>query len=301
MSPSLSFGALPEALSDKATAAAVIVPLPLEKTTSYRKGTRNAPMAILKASKQLEFYDVALDQQSCCFGIHTDKVLDCRNDLKECLNAIEKRALFWLEKNKFPLFLGGEHSITIGISRALKKKFKRVTLVQIDAHADLRNTYQNSPFNHACVMARVREDGHHLVQIGIRALTKKEKKICDADENIHTFFDHDASWKQDSFKKVLKTIKGPVHLSIDMDGLTPSLFPATGTPVPGGLNWQELNIFLRALFEKHEIIAADINELCPTKEQRHCDFLCAQLAYRLIGLKARVSKWPKLLATVEED
>ena len=275
----------------------VVLPIALEKTTSYQVGCKNAPSAIIKASLQLEYYDALLKTQTCRVGIHTAPYVDCRKTLKKCVEDIYQQALFWFEKKKFLFSLGGEHSISIGIFKALKEIYGPITILQIDAHADLRDSYHGSPLNHACVMARARDEGHKIVSCGIRALCDEEAERIESDNDIDCFFDHDGSWK-DNLESVIDKIKGPCYLTVDVDGIDPAEMPATGTPVPGGLNYQQLGDLIQILFEKVDVVAADINELRPHKQLKHCDFYCASLAYRIMGLKAKQANWelraPKL-------
>jgi len=288
---SLPFLGLEGDFASVAESRIVVVPIPLEKTTTYQQGTKNAPTALLKASEYLEFYDAYFGQQTCRVGIGTDRSLDCRPPLKQCIAHIYERSLYWFEQHKFPFFIGGEHSVSIGVFQALKEKFGSVTILQIDAHADLRNSYHGSPFNHACVMARARDCGHNIVQCGVRALSQEEALLIDNDPQITCYYDHDDSWKTKQLKKVVEDVKGPVYLTIDVDGLNPHDMPATGTPVPGGLNWNEINHLLDSLFSKAEVIGADICELKPHKFFKHCDFYAATLAYRIMGHKAKQAGW----------
>jgi agmatinase len=268
----------------------VVLPIPLEKTTTYQVGCKKGPTAILRASDYLEFYDPLFERQTCRVGIATDQHIDCRPPLNKCIDVIYQRALYWLQQKKFLLSLGGEHSISIGIFKALKEVYGPITILQFDAHADLRQSYHGSPFNHACVMARARDEGHRIVQCGIRALSEEEAELIKRDDKIDCFYDHDTSWKT-NLQKVIDKIEGPTYLTIDVDGINPDEMPATGTPVPGGLNWEMMNGLIEKLFNKVDVVGADINELKPHKDLKHCDFYCAQLAYRIIGHKAQQSNW----------
>jgi agmatinase len=287
----LPFLGLEGEFSDLGSAKIIVLPIGLEKTTSYQKGTKNAPTAILKASDQLEFYDAYFGQQSCRVGIGTDRSMDCRPSLKENVDNIYQRALHWWEQDKFPFFIGGEHSVSIGVFKALKEIYGPVTILQIDAHADLRPDYHGNPYSHASVMARARDEGHKIVQCAVRSLGQEEAEKIKSDADIHCFFDHDQGWKKNGFEEVIEKIEGPCYLTIDVDGFDPGEMPATGTPVPGGLNWKELNELIENLFDKAEVLGADLCELRPRKEFKHCDFYCATLIYRIMGHKVIQAGW----------
>lgn len=296
-----SFGNMPPELTRADTAKAVVVPVPLEKTTTYLKGTGRGPAAILEASTHMEFYDEALDRQTVRVGIHTDKAVDCSGPLKTCVENTRKRALHWFDKGLFPVFLGGEHSISVGVFQALREIHGPVTIFQIDAHADLRESYHGTPLNHACIMARAHDEGHTLVQVGIRSLTRVEAAKIRSSRNIHTFFDHDRSWRRPGYASIAKRLKGKVYVTVDVDGLSPTLMPATGTPEPGGLDWHETMALLDMVYSRSEVVGADVNELMPRPGLESCDFLCSRLVYRLIGLKARQARWPHRQADLGTD
>lgn len=296
-----NYGNMPRELTRAQSARAVVVPVPLEKTVTYLRGTGKGPAAILEASTHMEFYDEALDRQTVRVGIHTDKPVNCSGSLESCVKNTHLRARHWFQKGLFPVFLGGEHSISVGVFRALREKFGKVTIFQIDAHADLRESYHGTKLNHACIMARAHDEGHTLVQVGIRSLTRVEAAKIRAHRNIHTFFDHDRSWRKPGYKDIARHIKGKVYVTVDVDGLSPTLMPATGTPEPGGLDWHETMALLDMVYSRSEVVGADVNELMPRKGLESCDFLCSRLVYRLIGLKARQARWPHLAADLGTD
>lgn len=291
----VGFLGLPESLTG-ADAPAVVVPVPLEKTVTYQRGTRNGPSAIIKASHQVEFYDEVLRTQAARCGIRTLPAVDCRPGLNPTIDTVRELARDLFEAGRFPVFLGGEHSISIGVLQALKDVHGPVTVLQVDAHADLRESYHGSPNNHACVMARAREAGHRLVQVGIRALSGREARRIDEDDAITCFYDHDRRWREAGAASIAEALgSGPVYVTIDVDGLDPAIMPATGTPVPGGLDWAEVTALLEAAFDRNDVVGADLNELRPLKEFKGCDMLAARLVYRMIGLKARSAGWTPLI------
>ncbi len=276
----------------------VVLPLPYEKTTTYQKGTKKGPRAILQASENMELYDEELDREISEIGIYTLPFLKLAGKKPEsAVKEIEKRVAQIIKREKFPVILGGEHTITVGAVSAFKKKYKKLTVVQLDAHADLRSQYLDSRFNHACTMARVSEQ-YPVVQIGIRSMSAEEGTLIRGKvgpikrgprmyrclrrmENWILFASDmtEPGW----IKKILSKINGSVYLTIDLDYFDPSIMPAVGTPEPGGLQWHPTLRFLKQLSKKTNIVGFDIVELCPQEGNPAPDFLAAKLAYKLIG------------------
>lgn len=295
--PSLPFNflGLPAELSDLQRAAAVVVPLPYDGTTTYRSGTRAGPAAILAASLAVEWFDLELGCEPCRAGIATlDPIEPDARGPERMLEAVQHHCLAPMQAGQFVVGLGGEHSLTLGCVRAwLQAEAERspdqaepgLSFLQIDAHADLRDSYHLSPYSHACVMRRLWELGP-VVQVGIRSLSEPE----------HAFMQqhHLRPWtmariraNSDWIEQVLGGLSRRVYLTIDLDGLDPSVCPGVGTPEPGGLAWQQLLDLLSALFGRHEVVAADVVECLPLPGQVVSEFLAARLVYKLIGLHAR--------------
>jgi len=272
----------------------IIAPIPYELTTSYGQGTENGPAACIEASTQVELYDDLLKEDLPAGAIiHTvDPWNGIGNTLNEQLKGITKYAIKQFSNNAFPIFLGGEHGILPAIIEAIEHP---VTIVQIDAHADLREELDGEKFSHACAASRALESGAvGLYQIGIRAYSKEELEKINSDDRIKTWFCKDVMnpctgekyWN--NWIDEISKIKGPVHLTIDIDGLDGSLVPATGTPVPGGLSFWHAIGTIETLIEKCNVISADVNEIVPQKDSNLTQFTAAMLVTKIVA--ARINK-----------
>jgi len=277
-----TFADLKEDIHTYDQAEVVILPVPYEKTTTYGKGTGKGPQAILDASPNLEFYDeelniVPLEE----IGIATLPLLKTDSPPEVMVEEVAEAVSRIVEAEKIPLILGGEHSITIGAFHAISKFYDDLSVVQFDAHADLREFYDGSPFNHACVMRRIYTDAH-ICQIGIRAIDKEEAELIHQ-KKIDVFFAKDIAGKKDWQEKALSCLKDNVYLTFDVDAFDPSVIPATGTPEPGGLGWYEVLSFLKKLIAQKNIVGMDVVELSPMPDNRAPDFTVAKLIYKMIG------------------
>ncbi|MBG0791619.1 MAG: agmatinase [Desulfovibrionaceae bacterium] len=259
-----------------------IIPVPLESTVSYGTGTAGGPAAVIDASAQLELWDGASEPGLA--GLHTTAPVDCSGPVTKVLDRIEDAVCLAAECEALPLVLGGEHTVTLGALRALKNLHRRFGVVQFDAHADLRNTFEGSPYSHACVMRRAVDDlGLQLFQIGVRALCKEEADFREANDIPH--LDARELFLKGMPRHVLPTdFPDTIYITFDVDGLDPSVIRATGTPVPGGLGWQEAIFLLQAVTKGRKLIGADVVELAPAPGDHASDFAAAQLAYLLMGL-----------------
>lgn len=283
--PPENFGGLPDEHSQYATSRAVIFPVPLERTTSYEHGTRNGPAAILAASRNMELYDEELELEPYKeIGIHTLPAIDTADGtLDEVISEIFTAQLGLLEDEKFTVALGGEHSLTPPLVSATAKKYKSLSVLQIDAHADLRDEYQGNPASHACAMRRVVEICP-AVQVGIRSLSVEEAQAI---PRLHT----SVYWAKDIARaplkswiaKVLADLSPNVYLTIDLDGFDPAFVPATGTPEPGGLDWMQVTSLVRAVADHKKIVGMDVVELLPQPGDHASDFLAAKLVYKCLG------------------
>ena len=261
-----------------------IIPAPLEKTVSYGKGTSKGPENIIYASNELERYTGK--SEPCLEGIYTHPMLDCNMPLKDIMSNIQKITKEVSSKNKIPITLGGEHSITYGaingIFEGLNLKNKsEIGIIQIDAHADLRKNYQNEKHSHASVMYLLGKEKYKIAQFGVRALSIEEVKNR-SDFNI-TFFDAETI-HQDKEVKLPNNFPTKVYISFDVDGLDPSVMPATGTPVPGGLGYYESLYMLKNLIKGKEIVGFDVVELAPIHGFQAYDFTAASLVYKIMEL-----------------
>jgi agmatinase len=283
--PPENFGGLPDEHSQYATSRAVIFPVPLERTTSYEHGTRNGPAAILAASRNMELYDEELELEPYKeIGIHTLPAIDTADGtLDEVISEIFTAQLGLLEDEKFTVALGGEHSLTPPLVSATARKYKNLSVLQIDAHADLRDEYQGNPASHACAMRRVIETCP-AVQVGIRSLSVEEAQAI---PRLHTSI----YWAKDIARaplkswiaKVLADLSPNVYLTIDLDGFDPAIVPATGTPEPGGLDWMQVTSLVRAVADHKKIVGMDVVELLPQPGDHASDFLAAKLVYKCLG------------------
>ncbi len=258
-----------------------VIPVPYEKTTSYGKGTARGPAAILAASQQLE----AFNGRGCpgTQGIHTTKNVDCRGPAAVVVRRIERAVAAALRHGALPIVLGGEHTVTLGALHALRRAGIEFGIVQFDAHADLRATYEGSPYSHACVMRRAVELGIPVMQLGVRALCLEEHTFRRQRRIAHV--DAAELAKRGVPRRLLpKNFPRAVYISFDVDGLDPSVMPATGTPVPGGLTWYQAQELMRRALAGRRLIGGDVVELAPRAGFHAADFATAQLVYDLIGL-----------------
>jgi agmatinase len=283
--PPENFGGLPDEHSQYATSRAVIFPVPLERTTSYEHGTRNGPAAILAASRNMELYDEELELEPYKeIGIHTLPAIDTADGtLDEVISEIFTAQLALLEDDKFTVALGGEHSLTPPLVSATAKKFKNLSVLQIDAHADLRDEYQGNPASHACAMRRVVEVCP-AVQVGIRSLSVEEAQaIPHLRTSVYWAKDIARAPLKSWIAKVLADLSPNVYLTIDLDGFDPAFVPATGTPEPGGLDWMQVTSLIRAVADHKKIVGMDVVELLPQPGDHASDFLAAKLVYKCLG------------------
>ncbi|WP_419786970.1 agmatinase [Pseudodesulfovibrio sp.] len=273
-------GEIPNAKPEDA--AFHIIPVPLESTVSYGGGTANGPAALIDASTQLELWDGK--GKPGLLGVHTATPVDCSGTMTKSLDRIEDAVSYALECDATPIVIGGEHTVTLGALRAIKQRYRKVGVVQFDAHADLRNTYEGSPYSHACVMRRAVDDlGLPLFQIGVRALCEEEENFRKENEIPH--LDAETLFRKGIPGHLLPgDFPDRIYITFDVDGLDPSVIRATGTPVPGGIGWQEAMALLTAATQGRTLVGADVVELAPVEDDRASDFAAAQLAYALMGL-----------------
>lgn len=265
----------------------VILSAPLEKTVSYGKGTSYGPKEIIKASHYVEFYDEELDRELCFEkGICTLEELDFdKLSHKKSIELIELTVDKILKDNKFVVTLGGEHSISYAPIAAYTKKHKNISILQIDAHSDLRDEYEGSKLSHASVMKRVFEINPNIVQVGIRAQCIEESKFI-KENNINTFYARDIKTGihgQNWIEKVVSKLSDNVYITFDIDGLDPSVVPATGTPEPGGLLWDETLDLLKHVGKTKNILGFDVVELSYDKNNKISSFNAAKLTYKLLN------------------
>ena len=265
----------------------VVVPFGLEKTVSYGGGTKNGPKEIIKASHQVELYDEELNCEPYKkIGIKTLKPFKIDKNIKKALNKMSKINKEILDKDLFPITFGGEHSITPGCIDPFTKKFKDICLLHFDAHADLRESYNGEKFSHASAIRRCLDYSNvSVISFGIRNISQSEIPFLKNNSSrIDIFWAKDKSkWNLNKFKKLIKN--KTVYLTFDVDGLDSSIMPATGTPEPGGLLWDETLNIVKIAAKNSKIVGADINELAPIKGFNSYNFLVAKLAYKILSYK----------------
>lgn len=283
--PPDNFGGIPEQESLYEKARAVIFPVPLERTTTYEHGTRNGPAAILAASRNMELYDEELELETYKeVGITTLPPIDTMDGtFEEVLAELFTAQCALIDDDKFSIVLGGEHSLTPPLVSAVARKYKDLSVLQIDAHADLREQYQGNPKSHACAMRRVVEICP-AVQVGIRSLSIEEAQaIPKLPTKVYWANDIVRAPLKNWVSKVVADLSPNVYLTIDLDGFDPSIVPATGTPEPGGLDWHQVTSLIRTVAEHKKIVGMDIVELLPQAGDHASDFLAAKLVYKCLG------------------
>jgi agmatinase len=277
-----NFAGLVSPHADLKIAKVVILPVPYDSTTEWHSGTREGPQAIIDASQYLELYDIELDKDVYKVGIHTlPKVQPLLSSPEKMINRVYQIAVDLVKQAKFLVMLGGEHSLSLGMVQALKENFLDLCVLQLDAHADLRDEYLGTKYSHACVMRRIFELCP-IVQVGIRSLSREEQQFL-AQNNMHPFYVSTSNPVPASTEQIIASLSDNVYVSIDMDALDPSIMPAVGTPEPGGMQWHEVLNLLRAVTLHKNVVGFDLVELCPKEGTSACAFLAAKLAYKLIG------------------
>lgn len=283
---------IPPEYSNFKKAKAVIVPFPYEASTTYGKGTKLGPKAIITASWQVELFDEELGHETYKkVGINTLFGIRPKNNSQNFYLSLVKKLKEVISLNKFPIILGGEHTITLGGILGIKEKYKSFSVLDFDAHADLKDSYEGNKFSHACVMRRVLEQKEvkNLVELGIRNISNEAKEGKEFDffkknqDRIKIFWARDIdSWK---INEIIKKLNRNVYLTLDVDVFDSGIMPSTGTPEPGGINWYQVLRILKEVFQKRNVIACDVAELSPIKNFPAPDFMIARLVYKIIGYK----------------
>lgn len=283
---SVSFGGIPDKYSSWKRALFVVVPFPIDLTTTYVSGTRNGPRALVEASGHMELFDEENKIEPYRAGIFVSTEIPVlTTGPLAMLKELEKRIKAVTRAGKFPVVVGGEHSGTCGAVVALKKKYGDLTVLQFDAHADLRDSYLGTPWNHACVGRRIVDSGAKLVQVGVRSISEEEDRFLRRAENVKTYYASEVRESlADVTRGIVSSLSGNVYISIDLDVFDPGIMPAVGTPEPGGLDWFEVIDILRDVMRADcNIVGFDIMELSPIPGIVAPEFLAAKLCYRLMG------------------
>jgi len=278
-----SFGYLEDKYARLENASIVIIPAPYDQTSTWVKGADRGPAAIIEASGNMELYDIETDSEVYLKGIYTAEAVDGRLYPGDMVETVRERVERHIENDKFTVVIGGEHSVSIGAIRANIEKHPDMTVLQLDAHCDLRDQYEGSEYNHACVMARVKELCP-ILQVGIRSMDSSEKKSLDKDRVL---FATDIHSSTDWIGWVVSKLSDKVYITIDLDVFDPSIMPSTGTPEPGGLLWYEVLTLLKTICNSKDLVGFDVVELCPDERNKSPDFMAAKLIYKLLSYKFR--------------
>jgi agmatinase len=276
-----NFGGIPKKYDDPAKSKIVILPVPYDGTSTWIKGADKGPAAILEASANMELYDIETDSEVYKKGIHTAKPVNEKASPEKMTVEVYEKALEFVSDNKFLVTLGGEHSVSVGPIQAYSEVYENLTVLQLDAHSDMRPEYEGSRYNHACAMSRAVECCP-VVHAGIRSMDVEEKKyihpgrIFYAEKRLS-----DPQWME----KVVDLLSENVYITIDLDVFDPSIMPSTGTPEPGGLFWYEVLNLMKMVNEKCNIVGFDVVELCPNKIDKAPDFLASKLIYKILSYK----------------
>jgi agmatinase len=275
-----NFGGLPKKYSSYRHSNIVILPVPYDKTSSWIKGSAKGPRAIINASRNMELYNIETDSEVYKVGIHTAKEIASSNS-RNMIDKVHTKVNGLLNDEKFVVVLGGEHTVSLGSINAHAGLFKNLSILHLDAHTDMRESYEGNKYSHACVMTRSKEITDNIVSVGIRSMDSSELKNIN---NRNIFYASDIRNSKDWMKNALKKLSENVYLTIDLDIFDPSIMPSTGTPEPGGLDWYEVIDFLERVARNKNIAGFDVVELCPSKNVAP-DFLAAKLIYTLLSFK----------------
>lgn len=262
------------------SAAIAILPVPYDGTSTWIKGADRGPEALLDASYNLEFYDIETRTEVYKRGIATLEPVVESSSPEAMADEVERRMDDILNDGKFPVLIGGEHSVSIGAFRAMARRYPGITILQLDAHSDMRDEYEGSSCNHACVMARAKELTPNITQVGIRSTAREELHNINPQRIFHAYrIAEDCEWQ----RKVSEQLGERVYITIDLDVFDPASLPSTGTPEPGGLSYREVMGLLRRVVSEHEVVGLDVVELCPNPSAKASDFLAAKLIYQFLS------------------
>ncbi|MFA6916246.1 MAG: agmatinase [Parachlamydiales bacterium] len=277
------FGGLTDPYGAEKNACVVLLQVPFDKTSTYQKGSSEGPEALIEASRNMELYDIETGSEVFLNGIYTASPIAC-GTTEEMLLETYKAAHHYIEEGKFVVTLGGEHTISYGAIKAHAEKYAPLTILQFDAHADLQPSYEDNPWSHASVMSRVKElpNISKTVSVGIRSLSSEELPYL-AKEN--TFFAHDIFETDLWMDQALSLLSGNVYITFDLDAFDSAIMPSTGTPEPGGLQWNPTLKFLKMVAAKTNLVGFDVVELCPNPYNIAPDYLAAKLVYKLLSYK----------------
>lgn len=277
------YGDFEDKYTDYKNASIAILPVPYDGTSTWIKGADKGPEALLDASYNMEFYDIETDSEVYLKGIATLDPVYEKSSPEKMSESVEKRITKILDDGKFPVLIGGEHSVSIGAIKAVAKRYDKFSVLQLDAHTDMRDSYEGSSYNHACVMARAKEVATNVTQVGIRSTwPAEEKQNIDLERVFYAYkIKEEANWE----KKVSDQLCKDVYITIDLDVLDPAFMPSTGTPEPDGLTYREVLNLIGLVIKEHNVIGFDVVELCPNSINKAPDFLASKLIYQILSLQ----------------
>ncbi|WP_046757900.1 agmatinase [Kordia jejudonensis] len=281
MKTTKTYAGIPDEYANFETSKIMLIPVSYDGTSTWGKGADKGPEAFLHASENMELYDIETDSEVYKQGIYLADTITEDTSPEAMVNAVHEVTKTNIKRNKFVTLIGGEHSISIGAMRAFDECFHNLTVLQIDAHADLRKEYEGSKYNHACALYEANQNTN-LVQVGIRSMDAIERTEMNED---NVFFAHDMVNDDYWMDNAIEAMTDTVYITFDLDGFDSSIMPSTGTPEPGGLFWYETLEFLRRVFEEKNVVGFDIVELCPNPNNKSSDFLAAKLYYKMLSYK----------------
>lgn len=276
-----TFGGIPEELGEATTSKIFLTSIPYDGTSTWGKGADKGFEAFLDAAENMELYDIETDSEVYHRGIHLSPAIKEDNSPETMYQAVYRKTTSLLDTGKFLTFFGGEHSISIGIIKAFYEKYQDLTVLQLDAHTDLRPEYEGSKYNHACAVFDASKNTN-LIQVGIRSMDVSEKEHLNREK---CFFAHELDADNHWMEKALAKMTDEVYITLDLDVFDPSIMPSTGTPEPGGMLWPEMMTFLRKVFSEKNVVGFDIVELAPNENNKAPDFLAAKLYYKMLSYK----------------
>ena len=281
MNTNKTYAGIPQEYGNLSTSKIVIIPVPYDGTSTWQKGADKGPQAFLDASENMELYDIETESEVYKEGIFLADAITENSSPEAMVEEVHQITKKYINRNKFVTAFGGEHSISIGTIRAFNERFDNLTVLHIDAHADLRKEYEGSRCNHACAVYEANQNTN-LVQVGIRSMDISEKRTMNRDK---VFFAQDMAVSADWMEDVVDQLTENVFITFDLDALDPSIMPCTGTPEPGGLLYYETLEFLKLVFDQKNVVGFDMVELCPNKNEKSSDFLAAKLFYKMLSYK----------------
>ena len=281
MKTNQTYAGISQEYGNLATSKIVIIPVPYDGTSTWQKGADKGPQAFLDASENMELYDIETDSEVYKEGVFLADAITENESPEAVVEAVHQTTKKYINRNKFVTVFGGEHSISIGTIRAFNECFPNLTVLHIDAHADLRKEYEGSSCNHACAVYEANQTTN-LVQVGIRSMDISEKREMNLDK---VFFAHDMAVNEDWMDDVIDQLTSNVFITFDLDALDPSILPSKGTPEPGGLFYYETLEFLQRVFDEKNVVGFDMVELCPNENEKSSDFLAAKLFYKMLSYK----------------